>query len=46
MTRDDVAFVLQNLHFAQNGLATLRLDGPVRDFLVAALRRNGPACSR
>jgi hypothetical protein len=38
MTRNDIVFVLRHLHFARNGLGSLRLDRPVRDFLISALR--------
>jgi hypothetical protein len=45
MTPSD--FVLEHLHFGRNGLGMVKLDGPVRDYLISALRRNhGPACPR
>jgi hypothetical protein len=37
MTRNDLIFVLENLHFGQNDLGRLRLDRGVRDFLVRAI---------
>jgi hypothetical protein len=41
MSRSDLVFVLQNLHFRErDGLGTLKLDRGVRDFLIAALQRN------
>jgi hypothetical protein len=43
MTASDIAFTLEHLSFRANGLSRLKLDRPVRDFIVAALRRNGPA---
>jgi hypothetical protein len=49
MTPSDLVFALEHLHFGRNrnALGTLRIDRQVRDYLVAALRRNhGPACSR
>jgi hypothetical protein len=41
-------WALENLRFTRdrNALSTLRIDRGVRDYLIAALRRNGPACSR
>jgi hypothetical protein len=41
MTASDIAFTLEHLSFRANGLGVLKLDRPVRDFLVSALRRNG-----
>jgi hypothetical protein len=48
MTPSDLVFALEHLHFGRNrnALGALRIDRQVRDFLVAALRRNGLACSR
>jgi hypothetical protein len=49
MRPEDLVYVLQHLHFARtrDALGTVRIDRGVRDYLIAALRRNhGPACSR
>jgi hypothetical protein len=39
LTPADLAFALAHLKFNRNGLATLRVDEGVRDYLVRALRR-------
>jgi hypothetical protein len=42
MTASDLVWALENLRFTRdrNALSTLRIDRGVRDYLVAALRRN------
>ena len=37
MTRSDLIFVLENLHFSRNDLARLQIDREVRDFLVRSI---------
>jgi hypothetical protein len=37
-----LAFALEHLRFNRNGLATLRVDQGVRDFLVAKLQSGRP----
>jgi hypothetical protein len=37
MTRSDLIYVLDDLHFRGDGCATLRIDRPVRDYLVRRL---------
>ncbi len=47
MTAADIVWTLEHLRFAgRDRLATLQIDRSVRDYLIDALRRNGPACSR
>ena len=38
MTRADLMFMLENLHFGQGELGTLKIDREVRDYLLDALR--------
>jgi hypothetical protein len=38
MSRADIVFALEHLSFRANGLSTLQLDRPVRDYLVDALQ--------
>jgi hypothetical protein len=47
MTPGDLVFALEHLHFGRSAFSSLKIDRAVRDYLVAALRRNhGPAGSR
>ena len=40
MTRNDIVEILERLKFGDaDEFRTIRLDGPVRDFIVMALRR-------
>ena len=41
MTPADIADTLKRLHFTRGTLITIRLDRDVRDFLVAAVTRQG-----
>jgi hypothetical protein len=44
--RDDLILALERLRFQRNGFGRLWVDREVCAYLIAALRGNGPACSR
>lgn len=46
MHRDDLILALERLRSQRNGFGRLWVDREVCSYLIAALRRNGPACSR
>jgi hypothetical protein len=46
MHRDDLILALERLRFQRNGFGRLWVDREVCAYLIAALRGNGPACSR
>jgi hypothetical protein len=37
MTRSDIVYVLQRLSFSKRNIVTIKLDRPVRDYLVSRL---------
>ena len=42
MTRGDLVFMLENLHFGRDDLGRLQIDRGVRDYLLGALRARPP----